>query len=315
MKNINKFEKELIKRLKLRHLVLLVEIDRYQNVLKAARSLSMTQPAASRMLLEVEDILGITLFERGPRGVSTTAYGNIMVQQAKQLVGGLRHAVEEIASLRDGISGHVSIGTLLAAAPALVPNAVTRLKSTHPQVLVNIVDGTNEELLAAVDDEAIHLAVTRMEPYILQNGLTHEVLYEDRMCIAARVDHPKAGQKNIALSELADYQWILPGPQTLLRELFDRIFASEDVKPPSSAVVESVSLHLNLSLMLKSDMLTFLPFHAVKPYISMGLLTRLDAPIDSSFGPIGVTYKDISTLSPASRIMLECLRKDAGMLS
>ena len=314
MNNISKFEKELIKRLKLKHLVLLVEIDRYQNVLKAAKSLGMTQPAASKMLQEVEDLIEVSLFERGPRGVTTTPYGDIMVNHAKQLIGGMRHALEDIASVKGGINGHVRIGTLLAAAPALVPNAITRLKSTHPQLLVNIIDGTNESLLAAVDDESIQLAVTRMEPYILQNGLTHEVLYEDQMCIAARVDHPMAGSQNISLSELVNYQWILPGPQTFLRELFDRVFASEDLDPPSRSVVESVSLHLNLSLMLKTDMLTFLPYQAVLPYISLGLLTRLDTPVNTSFGPIGVTYKDINTLSPAARIMLDTLKNEASKL-
>ena len=225
MKNIIKIEKELLNKLKIRHLSLLVEIDRYQNVLKASKELNTTQPAASRMLQEIEEILGVTLFDRGSRGVKTTPYGEVMVARAKQVLGGIRHASEEIVSIKDGISGHVRIGTLLAAAPALVPNAVTLLKSSHPQILGNIRDGTNESVLAALDDEDIDLAITRMEPYILQKGLVHEVLYEDRMCIAARRDHPKADSKNIPLKELAEYQWILPGPQTMTRDLFNQVFS------------------------------------------------------------------------------------------
>ena len=262
----------------------------------------------------MEDILGVTLFERGQRGVKTTPYGEIMIAQARQVLGDIRHASEEIISLKEGITGHVRIGTLLAAAPALLPSAVTLLKSTHPQIVVSLRDGTNETLLAAVVDEEIDLAISRMQPYIFQKDLVHEVLYEDRMCIVARVDHPKADCKDISLRELAEYQWILPGPQTMLRDLFNQIFTKAEVKPPSSKVVESVSLHINLALMLKSDMVTFLPYHAVKPYISLGLLKQLDTKIMSAYGPLGVTYKEYKSLSPVSKLMLECLRKEAKKL-
>ena len=314
MKNIIKIEKALLNKLKIKHLSLLIEIDRYQNVLRASKALNMTQPAASRMLQEMEDILEVTLFERGQRGVKTTSYGEIMVAQARQVLGDIRHAGEEIISLKEGITGHVRIGTLLAAAPALLPSAVTLLKSTHPQIVVSISDGTNETLLAALDDEDIDLAISRMQPYILQKDLVHEVLYEDRMCIAARIEHPKADCKDISLSELAEYQWILPGSQTMLRDLFNQMFAKAEVRPPSSEVVESVSLHINIALLLKTDMVTFLPYHAVKPYISLGLLRQLDTEIQLAYGPIGVTYKKYNTLSPASKFMLECLRKEAKKL-
>ena len=100
----------------------------------------------------------------------------------------------------------------------------------------------------------------------------------------------------------------------MLRTLFDQLFADANVKPPANKVIESVSLHMNLSLMLKSDMLTFLPYHAIKPYISLGLLTQLDTDITSIYGPIGVTYNDFDSLTPASRFMLDCLRMEAKKL-
>ncbi len=314
MKNSIKIEKALLNKLKVKHLSLLTEIDRFQNVLRASKELNMTQPAASKMLQEIEDILDVSLFERGRRGVKTTPYGEIMVAQAKQLLGGVRHASEDIISLKEGISGHVTIGALLAAAPALLPSAVTSLKSTHPDILVSIQDGTNEALIAALDDDDIDLAISRMEPYIIQKDLVHEVLYEDRMCVVARLEHPKADSKDISLMELAEYQWILPGPQTMLRDQFNQIFSKAGVKPPSSKLVESVSLHMNLALLLQTEMVTFLPYHAAKPYITLGLLTRLDTEFTTVYGPIGVTYKKQESLAPAARLMLDCLKKEAKKL-
>ena len=90
MNNSIKIEKTLLSKLKFKHLSLLVEIDRFQNVLQAAKELNTTQPAASKMLQEIEDILDVRLFERGPRGVKTTEYGRIMVARAKHMLGGVR---------------------------------------------------------------------------------------------------------------------------------------------------------------------------------------------------------------------------------
>ncbi|NKB37759.1 MAG: LysR family transcriptional regulator [Gammaproteobacteria bacterium] len=315
MKNSIKIEKTLLNKLKVKHFSLLTEIDRFQNVLKASKELNMRQPAASKMLQEIEDILGVTLFERGRRGVETTPYGEILVAQAKQVLSAVRHASEEIVSLKDGVSGHVRIGTLLAAAPVLLPSAVTSLKSTHPEVLVSIQDGTNESLIAALDNGDIDLAISRMQPSLIQKGLLHEVLYEDHMCVVSRTGHPGAESNNIAVKELAECQWILPGPQTLLRDQFNQVFSSAGVKPPSDKVVESVSLHMNLALLLQTDMVTFLPYHAAKPYIDLGLLKQLNTRINSKYGPIGVSYKQQESLTPASRIMLEYLRKEAEKLS
>ena len=234
MKNTLKIEQSLISRLKIKHLSLLVEIDRYQNVLKASKELNMAQPATSRMLQEIEDILGVKLFERLPRGVKTTPYGKIMLEHAKTALGSIRHASEEIISVKEGITGHVRIGTLLAAAPSLLPNAVSLLKTSHPDIVLTLSDGFNENLLALLDEEELDLAITRMDPYIYKKGLVHEVLYEDTMCVVARHNHPKAKSKKIPLSELAEYQWILPVRQTRLRELFDQIFIKEKVRQPSS---------------------------------------------------------------------------------
>ena len=315
MNNSIKIEKALLNKLKFKHLSLLVEIDRFQNVLQAAKELNTTQPAASKMLQEIEDILDVRLFERGPTGVKTTEYGRIMVARARHLIGGVRHASNEILSTKEGQLGQVTIGTLLAAAPALLPSAVTALKSQHPELVVSIQDGTNESLLSALVAEDIDLAISRMETYVIQKELVHEVLYEDKMCVVARPEHAKANSRKITLTELADYQWILPGPDTTLREEFNRIFTEAGVKPPSSRVVESVSLHMNLALLLKTDMVTFLPFHAVQPYVRLGLLTHLDTEFRSVYGPIGVTYRDFEALSPAARLMLDCLKKEAEKLN
>ena len=314
MNTASKIEKKLLAKLRLKHLSLLDEIDKQQNILKASKNLNMAQPAATKILQEIEDILGVTLFKRTSRGVTTTDYGKIMLKQAKLMLGDLRHATEEIASHKDGITGHVKVGTLLAAAPALLPRSVAALKKQRPDILISIRDGTNEDLLSTLYAGDLDMVISRLQPYPQQRNFIYETLYEESMCIVARSGHPKAKRKQIPLSELAEYQWVLPIPQTRLREQFDQAFINADVKPPTTKVIESVSLQTNIALLLESNMVTPLPFHAVKRYISLGLLVELNTDFNSIYGPIGITYKEQEELSPAAKLMLDCLKNEANKL-
>src|SRR5262245_16362840 len=86
-------------RLKTRQIVLLAHLDEERSVLRAAEAAGMTQPAASKLLGELEDALGVRLFERHARGVQPTWYGEILVRHARSVLAELSRAQEEIAAL------------------------------------------------------------------------------------------------------------------------------------------------------------------------------------------------------------------------
>lgn len=108
-------------RLKLRHLVLVVAIADQGSVLRAAEHLHLAQPAVTRSLREVEGVLGVDLFTRGPRGVTPTMFGDAFVEHARAVLAELRRAGERITGLADGAVGTVTIGTLLAAPTSCSP--------------------------------------------------------------------------------------------------------------------------------------------------------------------------------------------------
>jgi molybdenum-dependent DNA-binding transcriptional regulator ModE len=104
-------------RLKMRQVLLLVALDEQRNMHRAAASLRMTQPAATRLLGGLERMLGMKLFERGPRGLTPNAYGESLIRHARAMLATLEHAREEMNSLAEGASGRIAIGALLVAAP------------------------------------------------------------------------------------------------------------------------------------------------------------------------------------------------------
>ena len=92
-------------RLKTRQLMLLAAMEEEGNVRRAADSLGITQPAASRLLKELEDMLGVSLFDRTPHGMLATMYGEVMIRHARMVLSNLSHAHDEISALRAGLTG------------------------------------------------------------------------------------------------------------------------------------------------------------------------------------------------------------------
>src|ERR1700759_36003 len=92
-------------RLKTRQLLLLVAMEEEGNIHGAAQVLNMAQPAASKLLKDLEDMLEVKMFDRLPRGVRPTWYGETMIRHARMALATLSHAHEEIAALKAGRSG------------------------------------------------------------------------------------------------------------------------------------------------------------------------------------------------------------------
>src|SRR5262247_2730960 len=136
-------------RLKMRQVRLLVALDEHRNVHRAAASIAITQPAATRLLGDLEKLLGLRLFERSARGLTPNAYGESMVRHARMILSALDHSRDELNALLQGTAGKIVVGTLLVAASVLVPRAVARSKKRHPRHTVVVREGTTTAALSA----------------------------------------------------------------------------------------------------------------------------------------------------------------------
>ena len=117
----------------------------------AAREMGMSQPAATRMLREIEDMFGCQLFERLPRGMRPTALGAQLVRFAEASLNSLDRCAEDLAARRQGGYGYLSIGTIMGAAPDLVMTAVARMKAQSPQLRLRIMGDTSDQILRLLD--------------------------------------------------------------------------------------------------------------------------------------------------------------------
>lgn len=310
----DKFERTLIARLKFKHLKLLVTVNEQRNIFKAAQLLNMAQPAATKTIRDLENDLEVELFDRSSRGVTPTLYGDIVIKHAKLILSQVKHASEELASLKGGLSGRVTVGTLLAASASLLPSAIAKLKNERPNVSINLVEGTIDTLLGGLRIGDIDLVVGRLPKAPQDEGIASEILYYEPVVLVARKGHPLASKRNFPLKELMQYEWILPPQTTNLRQEINTALSEAGLEPPARAV-ESVSILANRTLLEETDMIAALPAQVALSYERSGNLIRIPVELGIKPGPIGVSLREGRELSPAAFYLLEKLHDVADNIS
>lgn len=300
-------------RLKLRQLTLLMHLNDRRSIVGAAKAANMSQPAASKLLTELEDAVGAPLFMRHARGIEPTLYCDVLVRHARNALMQLRQAHEEILDLKSGLTGHVSLGTVVTSAISLVPMAVAELKAGSPRVLVNIEMDFSETLVSQLLASKLDIVVARLHHPERLDELNFEAFGEEPHAMYARAKHPLMHTRGLALLDLVEQTWVLPPRGNVLRDRLTMLFLAERLELPRQ-VVETASLQIIISLLQMSDMVSALPSEVVRPYCESGVLKRLRIDLDLCLGEAGIVTRRNDELSPSARAMLEALRVVAARL-
>ena len=299
-----------ITRLKLRQLRLLVAVGQYGSIQNAARELQISQPAATKLIQDLELDFEVKLFERTNRGVIPTAYGEALIRHGKLILAQVSNAAQELDDLTEGSSGRVVIGTLLAAAPNLLPNAVETVLADRPNVAIKIVEGTNDALMPALFSGEIDMIVGRLPAYRARATLVQEKLFDEPIVAIVGRQHPLAAKKKVRFQQMKPFGWILPPTETTLRRQIDQFFVSQNQYVPPT-VLESVSYLTNRSLLRMRDLVGLMPEHVATHDIDNGLLVAVDWVVPFGKGPVGASYRGPDSLSPAAAEFLKALRQAA----
>lgn len=302
-----RLERWITRKFRLRHVELIAELHDCRSILKAARRLSLTQPTVSKALQDVESTLGVKLFERNNRGLEPTAYGEIFARHAKIVLAQLRHAAEELESLRAGYSGKVTVGTLLAASASILPDAIALLKKQRPGVAISVVVGTYDVLMPSLLVGDLDMVLGRLPEEGRSRALVYEEFYAEPICVVTRRGHPLSRRRRLSLRELSNEAWLLPLPETALRRQIERAFVEAGAPLPRN-VIESVSILTNRALLRKSDCVGVMPYHVALDDVEQGLLAILPVRLKSIESPVGAILRAPGTLPPAASALLDCLR-------
>ena len=303
-----------ITRLKLKQLRLLVAVGDFGSIQHAARELEISQPAATKLIQDLEVDFEVQLFERTNRGVVPTDFGEALIRHGKLIIAQVSNAAQELDDLAEGSSGRVVIGTLLAATPILLPAAIETVIAERPNVAIKVVEGTNDALTPALYSGEIDMIVGRLPAYRARARLVQEKLFDERILAVVGRQHPLAGKQSITFRQIRPFGWILPPLETTLRRQIDQYFVSQKQYAPPH-VLESVSYLANRALFQKLDLVGLMPEHVVAHDIDEGSLVELNWTVPFGNGPVGVSYRSEDSLSPAGGEFLKALRAAAKTLN
>ena len=300
--------------LKTRQLIFLVRLDEERSLVRAAATAGLTQPAASKLLREIESALDVKLFDRHARGMTPTCYGEILIRHARLALSELGLAREEIVALKSGLSGKAAIGTVLSPGTNLVPMAVVRMKRQHPGILASVEIGPSKELVRKLLQGDLDMVVGRVHDCTRADDLIYEPLATDEPhAVIASAQHPLAGRQELQLEHLIEQPWILPPAGSLVRDKLTDLFVQHGLSRPTN-IIETDCLPMITSLLRHSNMVVALPEEAVHSCCKAGLLTVLIRNLPLGVGAFGLITRRDHKLSPGAQVMLSVLREEAGQM-
>jgi len=293
-------------RIKFRHLVCFLEMARQGSLARAADVLAVSQPAMSKTLKELEELLDASLFARSKAGLSLTEAGMAFLRYAGPSVQALR---EGVSTLRGGeyAAGVVRLGVLSTVESLLVPEVVRRLHERHSALVVSVVTGPSAYLLSQLRVGDIDLVVGRMTDSPEIQGLSFEHLYSESMTLVARPEHPLLAGP-LDRSALERYPLVLPLAGTTIRKYADSLFVQCGINQ-SRQRLETLSVTLSRRYALSSDAIWIAPLDAVRLDLANGELREIELGLREPGGSVGISSNASLPLSLAAQWCIEVLRE------
>ncbi|MCQ4160620.1 LysR substrate-binding domain-containing protein [Roseomonas sp. GC11] len=302
-------------RLKLRHLQLLQALDETRNLHRAAASLGLTQPAASKLLAEVEQMLGGTLFERHARGMRPNAWGEVMLRRARSALVELEQAAEELNGLRDGSGGVVAFGTVTAAAADAVVRAVEAVQRAHPALQVTVEEDTSPPLVARLLEGRLDFVLARPPGGIeAAQGLDYRELRAEELCFLVGDGHPLLGLPAPGLGDMLEYGWVLQPPGSLLRQEVEAMFLRHGLPFPRR-VLSTASMLLSLAALAQGNSIGVFSRSVATLFVQGGRFHALPPPREQprlTVRPFGLIRSRDRPLSPAAQRLYEAVASEVS---
>lgn len=273
--------------LRLRHLRCFLETARLGSLSAAADALHISQPAASKTIKDLEQILGAELFDRSGRKLALTAAGQIFQTHAGGAFSDLERAQQAVKAPLIA-RPRLAVGVLPSAATSLIPHAAMALREEMPEALVEIMTGPNWLLLSLLRDRQLDLVVGRMPPSGNSQGLSFRPLYWEKVVPVVRARHPLAGDPDWRARDLRRYPLMLPPKGALISGSVRAWLHSVGLDEPDPAY-ENVSLAFGREVLMGSDTVWFISEGVVQADIEAGDLTILPVKNELLGGPVGVS--------------------------
>jgi DNA-binding transcriptional LysR family regulator len=298
-------------RLRLRQLALVIALDKHRSMRKAAAELSMTQSALSKALGEMEVLLGAALFERSKGGLVPNALGQCVVRYAWLLRADVNAMCDELAQIRSGGAGRLTVGAIMGAVPALLADAIHALRRDDPHAAIEIVEGTSAHLLSSLDQGQLDVVIGRTTVSAQPHAYHYERLADEPLAVACGPQHPLARVRKVALTDLRTSNWIVYPSQMPLRVLLEHELQRAGIDAPVN-LIETASTFATVALLRDStDLVALLPHDVCQFFCAHNALRELPIALQSRSQPFGIVTRASGALPGIAQRFIDALKEAA----
>ncbi|MBB4273053.1 pca operon transcription factor PcaQ [Rhizobium mongolense] len=301
-------------RIKFRHLQTFVEVARQKSVMKAAELLRVSQPAVTKTIRELEEVLGVAVFERDGRGIKITRYGEVFLKHAGAALTALRHGLDSVTQERVGDAPPIRIGALPTVSTRVMPQAMELFLKENTWSRIKIVTGENAVLLEQLRVGDLDLVVGRLAGAEKMAGFSFEHLYSEQVVFAVRAGHPLLKTTQSPFAALADYTVLMPTRASIIRPFVESFLIANGV-PNLPNQIETVSDSFGRAFLRASDAIWIISTGVVAADIEDGVLAVLPIDTSETKGPVGLTMRTDAIPSLPLSILMQTIREAAREIS
>jgi DNA-binding transcriptional LysR family regulator len=306
-----RIDRVLRSNIKLRHLQLVVALDEFRHIGRTAEFLSVSQPAVSKMLGEVESMMEVQLFTRSTRGTEPTPAGRSLVRFARSVLAGYERTRDEIAAVERGAAGRTRVGAMVVALPTLLAPAVEQLKREAAGATVQVEEGDLTHLLPKLRLGELDVFVGRLEPGYAAPDLVTEPLYREEMAVVVAPGLALARRRNLRWADLATLPWVVPPPWASLRVKLEQLFFREGHQPPQD-VVETASFLAQAAFVRGRGAAALMADSVARHFEAAGLVQRLRVEVPVDLPPVGLIFVRDRPLTAVTERLAGALRAVAA---
>ncbi len=257
-----------------RQLSAFLAVVEHGSIGRAAFALHMTQPAVTRSIKRLEEVVGAQLFVRQATGMVLTSYGEVFENRARLLESEASSAIQEIRALRGREYSLVRMGAVSSAAETILSDLSGDFLAKTPELNLNVLVGLEDELTIKLLRGELDLVIAfeiieHDDVELLMTSAEH-----DGCRVVAAGDHPFQSRASITLEDLRLAHWVLPPFGTVLRRELVELFESEGLCSPA-ARVETESLLMMKTLIVRAGYLGWLPPMLFKEQKAMKIIEEL----------------------------------------
>ncbi|MBW8189508.1 LysR family transcriptional regulator [Neiella marina] len=293
-------------RYSLKQLAVFDAVASLESVSLAADKLALTQSATSMALAQLEKMLGRPLFERQGRRMVLTHWGMWLRPKAKQLLFDAQQ-IELGFYDQHIISGELSLAASQTAAEHLVPELISHIDSSFPELRIRFEVDNSEGVLDGVRNYQFDLGI--IEGRCDDSRVEQQIWCHDHLVIVASAHHPFANKESVSLAQLEQARWVLREHGAGTREIFDSALLGliEDL----DVWREYEQVPVLRQLVADSQYLSCLPYLDVVKFVERGDLVVLKVPDLSIERPLSFIWRNDRTENP----LRDCIKREAIRLA